>query len=63
MLSNVLNSERAVLVKVNRYEIYDADLNPTIGGELRKIRPVVVVSKSEMNRYLNTVVVCPITSV
>lgn len=61
MLSNVLNSERAVLVKVNRYEIYDADLNPTIGGELRKIRPVVVVSKSEMNRYLNTVVVCPIT--
>ena len=49
-------------MKVNRYEIYYADLNPTIGGELRKIRPVVVVSKSEMNRYLNTVVVCPITT-
>jgi len=49
-------------VKVNRYEIYYADLNPTIGGELRKIRPVVVVSKSEMNRYLYTVVVCPITT-
>jgi len=49
-------------VKVNRYEIYYADLNPTIGGELKKIRPVVVVSKSEMNRYLNTVVVCPITT-
>jgi mRNA interferase MazF len=49
-------------VKVNRYEIYYADLNPTIGGELRRIRPVVVVSKSEMNRYLDTVVVCPITT-
>lgn len=49
-------------MKVNRYEIYYADLNPTIGGELRKIRPVVVVSKSEMNRYLDTVVVCPITT-
>ena len=49
-------------MKVNRYEIYYADLNPTIGGELRRIRPVVVVSKSEMNRYLDTVVVCPITT-
>ena len=49
-------------MKVNRYEIYYADRNPTIGGELRKIRPVVVVSNSEMNRYLNTVVVCPITT-
>jgi len=49
-------------VKVNRNEIYYADLNPTIGGELKKIRPVVVVSKTEMNRYLNTVVVCPLTT-
>ena len=49
-------------MKVNRNEIYYADLNPTIGGELKKIRPVVVVSKTEMNRYLNTVVVCPLTT-
>ena len=48
-------------MKVLRYEIYYADLNPTIGGE-KKIRPVVVVSKSEMNRYLDTVVVCPLTT-
>ena len=45
-----------------RYEIYFADLNPTIGGEPQKIRPVVIVSQNEMNRYLNTVVVCPLTS-
>ena len=49
-------------MKVNRNEIYYADLNPTIGGELKKIRPVVVVSKTEMNIYLHTVVVCPLTT-
>jgi len=45
-----------------RYEVYLADLNPTVGSELQKIRPVVVVSQNEMNRYLETVVVCPLTS-
>ena len=47
---------------VKRYEIYYADLNPTIGGELQKIRPVVVISQNEMNKYLETVVVCPLTT-
>lgn len=45
-----------------RYEIYMANLNPTIGSEIKKIRPVVVVSQNEMNRHLETVVVCPLTS-
>ncbi|MGY8827691.1 MAG: type II toxin-antitoxin system PemK/MazF family toxin [Candidatus Latescibacterota bacterium] len=45
-----------------RYEIYFADLNPTIGSEIRKVRPVVVVSQNEMNQFLNTVVACPLTS-
>ena len=45
-----------------RYGIYFADLNPTTGGELRKVRPVVVVSQNERNRLLDTVVVCPLTS-
>jgi mRNA interferase MazF len=45
-----------------RYSVYFADLNPTIGGEISKIRPVVVVSQDAMNRYLETVVVCPLTS-
>lgn len=45
-----------------RYEIYFADLNPTIGSELKKIRPVVIVSQDEMNMYMETVVVCPLTS-
>lgn len=46
----------------NRYAIYFADLNPTIGSEICKIRPVVIVSEDTMNKYLATVVVCPITS-
>lgn len=45
-----------------RYVIYFADLNPTVGGEARKIRPVVVVSQNEMNQFLDTVVVCPLTT-
>ena len=46
----------------HRYNIYFADLNPTIGAEIRKVRPVVVVSQNEMNRILSTVVVCPLTT-
>ena len=45
-----------------RYVIYFADLNPTVGGEIRKVRPVVVVSQIEMNQFLDTVVVCPLTT-
>ncbi len=45
-----------------RYAIHYADLNPTVGAEIRKVRPVIVVSQNEMNRYLETVVVCPLTS-
>jgi len=45
-----------------RYEIYFVDLNPTVGGEIRKVRPVVVISQNEMNQFLNTVVACPLTS-
>lgn len=50
------------MLDCKRYEIYYADLNPTIGNEIKKIRPVVIVSQNEMNKYLDTVVVCPLTS-
>lgn len=45
-----------------RYEIYLADLNPSIGSEIRKVRPVVIVSPNDMNKYLATIVICPLTS-
>ncbi|MBL7211167.1 MAG: type II toxin-antitoxin system PemK/MazF family toxin [Desulfobacteraceae bacterium] len=49
-------------MNTKRYEIYFADLNPTIGSEIKKVRPVVIISQDEMNKYLKTVVVCPLTS-
>ena len=49
-------------MNIKRYEIYYADLNPTIGSEIKKVRPVVIISQDEMNKYLETVVVCPLTS-
>ncbi|MBT3259231.1 MAG: type II toxin-antitoxin system PemK/MazF family toxin [Deltaproteobacteria bacterium] len=49
-------------MNIKRYEIYYADLNPTVGSETKKVRPVVIISQDEMNKYLETVVVCPLTS-
>ncbi len=49
-------------LNIKRYEIFYADLNPTIGSEIKKIRPVVIISQDEMNLYLETVVICPLTS-
>lgn len=49
-------------MNINRYEIYIADLNPTTGSEIKKVHPVVIISQDEMNKYLDTVVVCPLTS-
>jgi len=46
----------------DRYAIYFADLNPATGSEINKVRPVVVLSQEAMNQYLETVVVCPLTS-
>jgi len=49
-------------MKCERYGLYWVDLNPVIGSEMAKVRPAVVVSDDLMNRYLNTVVICPVTS-
>jgi mRNA interferase MazF len=47
---------------VERYGVYLADLDPTRGREIAKTRPVVVVSRDDMNRFLDTVAVCPLTT-
>jgi mRNA interferase MazF len=49
-------------LNIKRYEIYYADLNPTMGSEIKKVRFVVIISQDEMNKYLQTVVVCPLNS-
>ncbi|MEM6738280.1 MAG: type II toxin-antitoxin system PemK/MazF family toxin [Bacteroidota bacterium] len=45
-----------------RFDIYWANLDPTMGSEMKKTRPVVIVSPDVMNRNLRTVLVCPLTS-
>ena len=47
---------------VKPYQVYWIDLNPTIGAEMQKIRPGVVVSPDELNAHLDTVIIIPITS-
>ena len=47
---------------VSQFEVYWVDLNPTIGAEMQKIRPCVIVSPDELNMYLRTVIIIPITS-
>ena len=45
-----------------RSEIYTVNLDPTIGTEIKKTRPCVIVSPDEMNAHLLTVQVVPLTS-
>lgn len=47
---------------MKRYEIRWANLDPTRGAEMAKTRPVVIVSRDELNANLQTVTVCPLTS-
>ncbi len=47
---------------VKQYEIYFVNLDPTVGFEIKKVRPCVVVSPDELNKFLKTVIIAPITS-
>ena len=49
-------------MELTQYEIVLVNLDPTIGSEMQKTRPAVILSPNEMNKYLNTVVIAPITS-
>lgn len=44
-----------------QYDIVIVNPDPTVGSEIRKKRPCIIVSPNEMNRHLQTIVVCPIT--
>ena len=45
-----------------QFEVWLVSLDPTQGSEIRKTRPCVVISPDEMNRYLRTVIVAPMTT-
>lgn len=50
-----------MVVNIKRYEIYLVKLNPTVGSEIQKTRPCIVISPNEMS-ILKTVIVAPMTS-
>ncbi len=49
-------------MELNQYSIVLVNLDPTINSEIKKTRPCVIVSPNEINRYLNTIVVAPMTT-
>ncbi|WP_425363460.1 type II toxin-antitoxin system PemK/MazF family toxin [Candidatus Tisiphia endosymbiont of Hybos culiciformis] len=50
------------LVDINRFDILLVSLDPSQGSEIKKTRPCVVISPNEMNKYIRTVIVVPMTS-
>ena len=47
---------------VKRFEVYLVNLDPTIGSEIKKTRPCLIVSPDEMNRHIATVIVALMTT-
>jgi mRNA interferase MazF len=47
---------------VKRFDVYLINLDPTIGTEISKTRPCLVISPDEMNRFIKTIIVAPMTT-
>lgn len=47
---------------VRRFDIFLVNIDPTIGSEIQKTRPCLVISPDEMNRHITTVIVAPMTT-
>ena len=47
---------------LKQYSIVLVNLDPTSGNEIKKTRPCVIISPNEMNKYLNTIVLAPMTT-
>ena len=47
---------------VKRFDVFLVNLDPTVGSEIQKTRPCVVISLDEMNRYIATVIIAPMTT-
>lgn len=49
-------------MEITQYQIVIVNLDPTIGSEIKKTRPCVVISPDEMNKHLRTIVIAPMTT-
>jgi len=51
-----------MVTTTKRFDVYLVNLDPTQGSEIQKTRPCIIISPNEMNKYLNTVIILPMTS-
>ena len=49
-------------VVINQYNVFLVNLDPTVGHEIKKTRPCLVISPDEMNRTIDTVIIAPMTT-
>ena len=49
-------------MELTQYSIVLVNLDPTIGSEIKKTRPCVIISPDEMNKHLQTLIIAPMTS-
>ena len=47
---------------INRFDVFLINLDPTVGSEIQKTRPCLIISPDEMNRHVRTAIVAPMTS-
>jgi mRNA interferase MazF len=51
-----------VAVVVKRFDVFLVSLDPTVGSEIQKSRPCLIISPDEMNRHIRTVIIAPMTT-
>ena len=49
-------------MEIKQYDIYLINLDPTIGSEIQKTRPCLIISPDEMNRNIQTIIIAPMTT-
>ena len=47
---------------IRRFEVYLVNLDPTLGSEIQKTRPCLIISPDEMNEHINTLIIAPMTT-
>ncbi len=47
---------------MKKFDVYWVDFDPSLGSEIQKIRPAVIISPSDVNKKINTVVILPMTT-
>ncbi len=49
-------------MEINQYDVFLVGLDPTIGHEIKKSRPCIIISPNELNKNISTVIIAPMTT-